>query len=554
MNNPKNILIKYNSSIKKALMKLEATSEKLLICISGNGSYVGVITDGDIRRAILSKANIDQSIEKYINRSSVFIKKAEDFETALNKINQKIQVVPVIGSKKEVIGYYSLRDRYSKDQIKNNNIIVIGLGYVGLTLAMTLAEAKFKVFGYDNNKELVNKLKKGIPSFYEKGLQKYIDSHLNKNFSLLKKIKKDTGSVFILAVGTPINKNNFPNLNNMQVATKLVGKNLKKGDIVILRSTIPIGTTREKIIPILQKESKLLAGRDFYISVSPERTAEGVAMKELKINPQIVGSIDELSRQKTTNLFNTFTHSIVNVGSLEAAEFAKLMDNAYRDHRFAFINQMIALSEKIGIDLTKLVYAVNHGYNRNDIPIPSPGVGGPCLSKDPHILASTFKKLKLNPELIIKSREVNEKQIDFLINKLSKLLKKIGKNINSSKIFLIGLAFKGEPETNDTRKSTSLLFLKKLKNKNNIFAYDYEIDPKIIKIKLKIKPISISSGFKKADAVIFLNNHKSYQNLNLSKLLSGLNKPMVLIDTWHNFDPSEVRKYKKVIYGGLGVG
>ena len=165
-------------------------------------------------------------------------------------------------------------------------------------------------------------------------------------------------------------------------------------------------------------------------------------MQELRENPQIIGSINQTSFQKASELFSTFTKSIISLPTLESAEFSKLLDNTFRDSIFAYINQMIPLTEKFNIDLCEVVDAVNHGYPRNNIPKPSPGVGGPCLVKDPYLLKYNFDKLKINNILLSGSRKVNENTTKYLYSKLNYSLKKIGKNFNNSKYLLLDLHLK----------------------------------------------------------------------------------------------------------------
>ena len=270
------------------------------------------------------------------------------------------------------------------------------MGYVGLTLGATISNLGFNVLGYDKNKSVIKNLKKGVPPFFEKGLKKYIDPSINYNLTFIDKIKKNIASIYICAVGTPVNnKTKKVNINSIVQVSQQISKILKKDDLVVMRSTMPIGTTRNIVIPILEKKTKLKAGKDFHIVSAPERTAEGKAMQELRENPQIIGSINQTSFQKASELFSTFTKSIISLPTLESAEFSKLLDNTFRDSIFAYINQMIPLTEKFNIDLCEGVDAVNHGYPRNNRPTPSPGVGGPCLVKDPYLLKYNFDQLKI---------------------------------------------------------------------------------------------------------------------------------------------------------------
>ena len=372
--------------------------------------------------------------------------------------------MPVLNIKNEVKGYYSFKDKNQLYSSKSRKVLIFGMGYVGLTLGATISNLGFNVLGYDKNKSVIKNLKKGVPPFFEKGLKKYIDPSINYNLTFIDKIKKNIASIYICAVGTPVNnKTKKVNINSIVQVSQQISKILKKDDLVVMRSTMPIGTTRNIVIPILEKKTKLKAGKDFHIVSAPERTAEGKAMQELRENPQIIGSINQTSFQKASELFSTFTKSIISLPTLESAEFSKLLDNTFRDSIFAYINQMIPLTEKFNIDLCEVVDAVNHGYPRNNIPKPSPGVGGPCLVKDPYLLVY-FEKLKINNILLSGSRKVNENTTKYLYSKLNYFLKN-WKNFNNSKIFIVGLAFKGNPETSDLRDSTSIDLIKKFKNK-----------------------------------------------------------------------------------------
>ena len=551
---PDKILIQTNQSIKDALSQLTKTKEKLLICIDESKKFVGVINDGDIRRAMLRGAKLSVKIEKYVNKKSTFVTNQITEQEASKLVTSRIVVLPVINSFQNVVGYYSFKGKEQNFNVISNEIAVIGMGYVGLTLSVILSEVGFKVFGFDKNKNLINKLNKNIIPFYEKDLSKYVEKNVNKKLFFRNNFEKINSSIFIISVGTPIKKNKKPALENLNQATDIVGNNLKKGNLVVLRSTLPIGTTRDIVIPRLEKNSKLKAGKDFSVSFAPERTAEGIALKELKENPQIIGGFDEKSSQKTAIFFNTFTHSLVHVPSLEAAEFCKLIDNSYRDHRFAFINQFIKFSERMNIDLTQIVKSVNHGYSRNDIPMPSPGVGGPCLSKDPHILSHSLESKKISPSLIRLSRKTNESIVLYLNKKINYAFKKIKKDINNSKIFIVGMSFKGNPETSDIRNSSSIELLQKLKSKkNNICVYDpySKFNTSLFK-DLKAKVVSLKAGFKKADAVIIMTNNKNFNELTNQKYLDSMNKPSIFLDTWHIFDPIELKQFKGINYYGLG--
>ena len=214
------------------------------------------------------------------------------------------------------------------------------MGYVGLTLSAILSEVGFKVIGYDTNKH--KQFKQKI-TFLWKGSW-YLYQNSNQKIKFINKLQNNKSSIYVIAVGTPINPNKKPNLNNIKAAIE-VGQNIEKNNLIILRSTIPVGTTRKVLIPIVEKYSQLKCGEDFSIFLHLNEQQKVWHWKNWE---KILNNwrYDEKSSERTANFFNYFTNSIVNVPSLEAAEFCKLLDNAYRDHRFAFVNQFIEFCEK----------------------------------------------------------------------------------------------------------------------------------------------------------------------------------------------------------------
>ena len=546
MRKPNKIIINENVSLRIALKKLNVAQEKLLICVNNNNKFVGVINDGDIRRSLINnEINVNTSIKNLINRKSTKVYKDTSLNYAQNLLGSKVAILPVIDKNNNIIGYYSLKDLIRKFDKK---ITIVGLGYVGFTLALSMINNGFEVNGYDNNKNLINNLKKGKLHFFEKDL----DKHLSKNKKLINlssSLEKCKSDCYILTVGTPI-KNKKPVLKQIEKSIIEICKVLKEGDLIILRSTLPINTTNDFIIPFIKKKKNFVPGEDYFISFAPERTVEGNALYELENNPQIIGADDLISFEKTSNIFNKLTTSIIKVDNIKSAEFAKLVDNSYRDHKFSYSNQLIEPCEKLGINLNAIIDAVNFGYGRNDIAKPSPGVGGPCLTKDPYIFYGGLKKYSKNL-LIDKVRNVNNKIPDYVYKKIIRLIKKEGLSLAKIKILFLGLAFKGEPETSDTRDSSSLKIINKFSNFKNIVCYDPVLKKKDVE-KLNLNYTSINNGFKNASLVVFLNNHKSFKKLNIETLVRKMKKPAIIIDTWNQIDKSIFDKFQNIRYSGLG--
>lgn len=545
------IIISINSSLKNAIYALEKSKNKLLICTK-NKKFYGVLNDGDIRRAIIKGASTNSKIKNFINTNAVTVNESVSINEVSKLLSKRVFVIPVIDSNLNVKNYFSLEDKINNIGNLAREVTIVGQGYVGLTLSAILSSVGYRVYGYDKNKTIIKKLNQKKCPFFENGLQKYLNNNINKNLFFVDKISDAKSKNYIIAVGTPV-KNKKANLTNLKKSIIEVGQILKGGDLIIMRSTLPLGLTNSLIIPLLEKTSKLKVMKDFSISFAPERTAEGVALKELQTNPQIIGGIDDISTERTASIFNNITHSIVRVPNIETAELCKLIDNSYRDHIFAYTNQFIPIAEKQGLNLSKIIDYVNHGYQRNNIPKPSPGVGGPCLTKDPWILNNNFKKNNIKETAVPVARKINENIIKYVYTKTIKLLKKLKKKKDQVNIFMIGMAFKGHPETSDYRDSTSLWLLKKFKNKKNISIFDPIISNEELK-KIHPNVKSIKSGFKKCDVVFFLNNHESYQNYKIYDLIKKMNKPCLIVDTWNILNPIEIKQIKGVNYWGLGNG
>ncbi len=438
--------------------------------------------------------------------------------------------------------------------MKNNKrkIAIMGMGYVGLTLAAVMADVGLEILGVEVNKNILNKLKNGEPHFHERNLKRLIKKYFGKKLNFISEIPDNSSEVYIISVGTPIDENKKPISKYLENVSNDVALKLKKGDLVVLRSTVPVGTTRNLVKPILEKKSNLIAGKDFYLAFAPERTAEGNALDELRTNPQIIGGINEESVSITADLFRKLTHTNVVVSSLEAAEMVKIIDNSNRDLKFAYANEIANVCETIGIDAVEVIKAANVHYPRNDVPLPSPGVGGACLSKDPHILVDFSSKAGYYPKLIKLGRDINENIPTRMVERIKYKLEKTGKDIKNTKIFIIGFAFKGYPETSDMRDSPTILLLNELKKYNkNLYGFDPLVSKEEID-SLNVTPTSIEDGFNNADVVIFMTNNPPYYDLYIEDLIDKMNKPCVLMDGWHIFNSNEIKKIDGVIYCGIG--
>ena len=552
----KEILVSPQTEIKDVLEIINQAPHNNLpsgiaLIVDDSNSLLGIVTDGDIRRALLENHNLNETVDVIMNKSPFTIHESDSTDkTNTSSIHtDKLKTIDhnilIVNDNHQVV------DIINKSQLVQKNtpsIAVIGLGYVGLTLAVSLAEVGFNVTGVDSNEEIVKKLNQGTPHIHEIGLDSLLKFHVGKNLKIQTTSSECNSDVYILCVQTPIDDNNEPILEYLNSATEYVANNLSKNNLVIIRSTVPIGTTRNNIIPILEKSSGLDSTNDFYVSSAPERTLAGKALKEIRELPQIIAGFNPTSSQLTNGIFNKLTPTIINVDSLEEAELIKLMDNTFRDMIFAYSNQIALLADNYGIDTSKLIQAANEGYPRNNIPKPSPGVGGICLKKDPHILISSSKNTGYIPKLTELARLVNESMSDHIINKIERFSKSQNKDISKLKIFVVGFAFKGNPETSDTRQSSTLDVTNKLsKISNNVFGYD----PVVTETQLNsfnVKSTSIEDGFKNADCVLIMNNHDSYSKWDVYSLLSKTNQPCMFFDGWSLFGRKMIEKIEYVDY------
>lgn len=434
-------------------------------------------------------------------------------------------------------------------------ICIFGLGYIGLTMGATLAEAGYDVLGIEPRMRGLDALRKGKPYFFEPGLDELVGKHFRKKLKFFESPDGVKADVYVVAVGTPVDdKKKAPQLHYVQTVAESIGKLIKKGDLAILRSTVPVGTTRKLFIPVVEKTSGLKAGRDFSVAFTPERVVEGNALEEMKRIPQIVGGVDEESVRKAADIFRNVGPKVVPVSSLEAAELVKLFNNTFRDVMFGFANEVALICDGFNIDPAEVVAAANEDYGRSQIPKPSPGVGGYCLTKDPFILLHSTKSHAHHPDIVFHSRRVNEKMQKHVADRaITFLSKTVKRPLSSCKLGILGFAFKGHPETADTRFSPTFDVIGYLaKKKIQLVGHDPLVDAKVIQ-QSGVKPVgNIREAFQDMDGVILMTNHLKYRELALLDYAEEMRKPALFFDPWHIFKPQQILTRPGLHYGNLG--
>ena len=425
---------------------------------------------------------------------------------------------------------------------------IVGLGYVGLTLAVVMAEEGFEVHGIETSERVVDTLRSGVPHFHEDGLESALREQVGKRLCVSTGYPRKPLAAYVITVGTPLAKpDRTPRMDYVIRAVEAVRDHIIPGALVVLRSTVPVGTTRDVVYPLLRERCA-----DVLVAFCPERTVEGRALREIRELPQIIGGIDERSAEAAMRLFRRLTPNVLRVSSPEVAEMIKLVDNSWRDLIFGYANDIAMICERVGVDGAEVIRSANIGYARNNVPRAG-YVGGACLSKDPHILLDLSRRHGYDPLTVFGAREVNESLPRWSASRLHGLYERAGRTLRGSKLVLSGLAFKGVPATGDLRDSPSLDLLAELRDAGaDLYGHDFVVGEAEI-AALGLTPAGIDEAFAGADCVIVANNHPGYERLDILALARTMRAPGIIYDAWRLFD-RRILEREGIIYGGLGCG
>lgn len=418
--------------------------------------------------------------------------------------------------------------------MKVKSIGIVGLGYVGLPLAVEFSK-KFKTYGYDINSERVSQLIEGNDVTNECSKQDILNPSNNLFFT--DNINTICNcNVYIITVPTPINKFKSPDLKYLYEASRSIASILKKGDVVIYESTVYPGCTEEECVPELEKYSNLKYNVDFFCGYSPERINPGDRINTLtKIKKVTSGSnknialfVDDLYKK----IIVAGTHM---ASSIKVAEASKAIENAQRDLNISFVNELSIIFEKIGIDTQEVLDAASSKWNFIKF---KPGlVGGHCISVDPYYLAHKAESLGYYPEVILSGRRVNDSMPSFIANNCIKLLLKNNVVIKNSTALILGITFKEDcPDIRNTKVSDLYFQLKKY-GITNIDVHDPHADPVEVLSHLKIK---LASKLKKYDLIILAVSHSVFSKIEFSKLKKS--KETVIYDLKCFLDKKNVTK------------
>ena len=444
-------------------------------------------------------------------------------------------------------------------------IAVIGMGYVGIPAAALFADVEgFNVVGIQRRSkrsgwkiDYINQGKNPIGGD-EPGLSELIKRVVKKgklrvtdDFSECKDAK-----VILIDVQTPTDEKGTPYYISLKEVSKQVGKNMKKGALLIVESTVAPGTTENIVKPILEKESKLKTGKDFFLAFSYERVMVGRLLNNIINYPRIIGGTDKKSTEKAKKFYKNIVKAKLYPTDSLTAEVAKVVENTYRDVNIAFANEIALMCESLGIDVFKVRELVNTLPNDPSNPstnpirnmhFPGAGVGGHCLPKDPWLLkygVDTYGKFKVKPNILIKSRELNISMPSHMAELLEDALNEAGKKLTNAKIAILGVAFL--ENSDDTRNTPAKPLYEILVKKS---AKPMLHDPYVREFELPFTK-NLNEVLTDADAITIVTKHKDYVNLDLQSIKNKIRTP-IIVDGRNIYQKKECENLG-FIYKGVG--
>lgn len=426
---------------------------------------------------------------------------------------------------------------------QNNKVCVFGQGFVGLPLTLSYALRGFNAVGVDINAALVANINRGITSHAEKFHDKTVQEILKIQLAE-KRYMATTDSAkavreckhIIVTVGIPCN-NGCLKMDYLEDSCRVIGKNLKKEDLVIIRSTVIPGTTEEFVLPILEKESDMKAGKDFYLAYVSERIAEGSAFDEFENMPTLVGAVNESSLHRAMDLLAVICRAeIIPAYSIKEVETSKIFENIQRDVNIAMVQEFARFTEVLGMDIFEVIKLANT-HKRVKLLVPGAGVGGYCIPNAYYYLEKKALAMGMSMDLLKLAREKNCLIPQFIVNKTEELLKKAGKEIKTSNIAVFGLAMKDY--SNDARNSPSVEICCLLIERG---ACVRAFDP-LVEAEYEFKTKTQDEALQEADAALILVKQEEIYLNDVEHMVKRMNKCPVCIDVKGLIDIEEAQKH-----------
>ena len=389
---------------------------------------------------------------------------------------------------------------------------VIGLGYVGLPLAVAFAEAGEDVIAVDVSTHKVERLRAG---------ESYIEDIPSERLAAaLPSISVDTdyaplarADEVMIVVPTPLTANREPDLSPLLTSAQALAKVVRRGQLVVLESTTYPGTTRTQLVPVLERESGLTVGNGLNVAFSPERVDPGRTDYTLRNTPKVVGGITQACTDRAVELYSRICDDVVRVSTPEAAELSKLLENIFRSVNIALVNELAILADRMGIDIWEVVDAAAtkpYGFMRFE---PGPGMGGHCLPVDPFYLTWRAREFHMSTEFIELAGKINQQMPGYCVERIELALNDAGKPVKGSKIAVLGVAYKGG--VGDTRESPALRILDELGRRGARLAYHDPYVPQLTELGLTGCPLA--DTIDGADAVVLVTAHPGIDHVAIAR-------------------------------------
>ncbi len=410
-------------------------------------------------------------------------------------------------------------------------VAIIGLGYVGLPLAVAFGK-KRPVIGFDINESRINELRNGVDHTLEVESDELKSADQLSFTSNIRDLEE--AGIFIVTVPTPIDHFKTPDLTPLRKASATIGKVLKKGDLVIYESTVFPGCTEEVCVPVLEKESGLKYNEDFYCGYSPERINPGDKVHRLETIKKVTsGSTDEIAERVDKLYQEVVTAGTHKASSIRVAEAAKVIENSQRDLNIAFINELALIFGKMGIDTHEVLEAA--GTKWNFLPFKPGLVGGHCIGVDPYYLTYKAESIGYHPQVILAGRRINDNMGIYIANEVIKLMARKDNPINNSRILVLGITFK--ENCPDIRNSKVIDVIRELSGFGaDVSVYDPMADTDEVKHEYGIEMIPEISE-EPYNAVVLAVGHKEFESINLEKITG---EKTVIYDIKGFFDKQQV--------------
>jgi nucleotide sugar dehydrogenase len=421
----------------------------------------------------------------------------------------------------------------------SQTVCIIGLGYVGLPLAVQAALRGYTVYGLDNDKDKIKKINSGKTPIKEEFLDinlPKVNIHATSNAGIIKKC-----DIAIVCVPTPVDEKKFPDLSPVRGAIEAIIKNFKKGQLVIIESTINPGVCEEVIEPMFRESGKIV-NKDYYLAHCPERINPGDPKWNVTNINRVVGAFDKKGLQDAADFYeNIIDGQIMQMSSIREAEAVKIVENSFRDINIAFVNELAKSFDKLGIDVVEVIKGAATKPFAFMPHWPSCGVGGHCIPVDPYYLIERAKLSGFDHEFMKIARKVNLSMPEYTIELLQDALNEVKMPLNGTTIGVLGLSYKANVA--DLRETPVKTLLKLLKeNKANVLIFD-----PFIPEKSTVK--SLAELFKKSDAILLATDHNEFKKIKAEDLKKHGIK--VVIDGKNCLDKKEIKKHG-IVYKGIG--